>query len=69
MKYKAYEVTVFRHYNRNVVMNIQSKTLNLEKRKSCRVNPLVRLGFLPVITFWATVQAMWNQKSRTASLT
>ena len=62
MKYEAYEVTVFRHYNRNVVMNIQSKTLNLEKRKSCRVNPLVRLGFLPVITFW-------NQKSRTASLT
>ena len=50
--YKAYEVTVFRHYNR------KSKTLNLEKRKSCRVNPLVCLGFWPVITFWATVQAM-----------
>ena len=61
--YKAYEVTVFRHYNQ------KSKTLNLEKRKSCRVNPLVCLGFLPVITFWVTVQAMWNQKSRTASLT
>lgn len=50
--YKAYEVTVFRHYNR------KSKTLNLEKRKSCGVNPLVCLGFWPVITFWATVQAM-----------
>ena len=47
----------------------KSKTLNLEKRKSCRVNPLVCLGFLPVITFWVTVQAMWNQTSRTASLT